>query len=109
MRLEARDLAFGYPGKPVGQRADLVLDAREVVCLLGPNGSGKTTLFKTMLGLMPPQGGGIWPDGQPLERLGRGRAARGLRAAGARRALPLHIARAELHGRRPSRNGQLRN
>lgn len=76
MSLEARDLAFGYPGKPVGRDADLALEPGEVVCLLGPNGCGKTTLFKTMLGLLPPQGGGVWLDGEPLERLGRSAIAR---------------------------------
>lgn len=58
MRLEAVSLDFGYRGRRVGSGVSFVLEAGQVLCLLGPNGSGKTTLFKTMLGLLPPQGEG---------------------------------------------------
>src|SRR3954464_3305102 len=63
MKLEARDLAFGYPDHPVGRDVSMSVAAGEVVCLLGPNGGGKTTLFKTMLGLLRPQGGAVTLDG----------------------------------------------
>jgi iron complex transport system ATP-binding protein len=76
MRLEARRLAFGYPGKPVGRDVDLAVGAGEVVCLLGPNGSGKTTLFKTLLGLLRAQGGEVLIDGRPLPGLPRAEVAR---------------------------------
>ena len=76
MRLEAEDLAFGYPGKPVGKGVDLGVGAGEVVCLLGPNGAGKTTLFKTLLGLLPAQGGRVLLDGRPLASLARAEVAR---------------------------------
>jgi iron complex transport system ATP-binding protein len=76
MRLEARRLAFGYPAKPVGRDVDLALGPGEVVCLLGPNGSGKTTLFKTLLGLLPAQGGEVSIDGRPLADLPRAEVAR---------------------------------
>jgi iron complex transport system ATP-binding protein len=76
MRLEAQDLAFGYPGKPVGEGVDLALGAGEVVSLLGPNGAGKTTLFKTLLGLLPAQGGRVLLDGQPLVGMARVEIAR---------------------------------
>ena len=70
MRLEADDLAFGYPGKPVGHGVDLAVGPGEVVCLLGPNGAGKTTLFKTLLGLLPAQGGRVLLGGVDPRREG---------------------------------------
>jgi iron complex transport system ATP-binding protein len=66
MRLEARALAFGYPGHPVGRDVSMSVSTGEVVCLLGPNGGGKTTLFKTLLGLLHPQGGAVMLDGADI-------------------------------------------
>lgn len=76
MRLEARHLDFGYRGKRVGSGVSLGVEAGEVLCLLGPNGSGKTTLFKTLLGLLPSQGGGVLMDGVNLAALRREEVAR---------------------------------
>lgn len=59
MKLAIDRLGFGYPSKAVGRDASFALAAGEVLCLLGPNGSGKTTLFKTILGLLPSQGGSV--------------------------------------------------
>jgi len=64
--IEASGLAFGYRRRPVGTDFSLVIEAGEVLCLLGPNGSGKTTLFKTLLGLLPPQGGTVRILGRAL-------------------------------------------
>jgi iron complex transport system ATP-binding protein len=76
LKLEARNLDFGYRGRRVGSGVSLTLEAGEVVCLLGPNGSGKTTLVRTLLGLLPPQGGRVMVDGRELAALRRGVAAR---------------------------------
>lgn len=76
MRLEARELAFGYPEHPVGRDVSLAIEPGEVLCLLGPNGCGKTTLFKTMLGLLKPQGGEVLFEGQPLRAFSRAEIAR---------------------------------
>jgi len=78
MELAARSLAYGYPGFPVGRGVDLAVRPGEVLCLLGPNGSGKTTLFKTLLGLLPRQGGEITLDGADLSSLSRTDVARRL-------------------------------
>ncbi len=71
MTLAAEALDFGYPGYRVGQGVSLHLAAGEVLALLGPNGSGKTTLFKTLLGLLPRQGGRLLLDGRELGALPR--------------------------------------
>ena len=74
--LEARNLAFGFPGRTIGREVSFSLAAGEVVCVLGPNGGGKTTLFRTLLGLLPPHDGSISLDGHALETLSRREIAR---------------------------------
>lgn len=64
--LEATALRFGHPGRTVGADLSLALHAGQVVALLGPNGGGKTTLLKTLLGLLPAQGGALRLDGRTL-------------------------------------------
>jgi iron complex transport system ATP-binding protein len=74
--LAAHALCFGYGAKSVGRDVDLDVHAGEVLCLLGPNGSGKTTLFRTMLGLLPPQGGEVRLDGRRIGEMARDEIAR---------------------------------
>jgi iron complex transport system ATP-binding protein len=69
MSLAADHLAFGYPRHAVGRDVTLAIGSGEVLALLGPNGGGKTTLLKTMLGLIPPQGGAVTLDSRPLASL----------------------------------------
>jgi len=76
MRLEVDQLAFGYPGRAVGRDVSFALEAGEVLCWLGPNGGGKTTLFRTILGLLEPQGGHVRVDGQRITGWTRSRRAR---------------------------------
>lgn len=63
-----RDASFGYGGR-VTARADLGIDAGEVVALLGPNGSGKSTIVKGALGLVDRYGGDDEWFGRPLPEL----------------------------------------
>jgi ABC-type cobalamin/Fe3+-siderophores transport systems, ATPase components len=76
MRLAVEDLAFGYPGKPVGEGVSFTVEPGEVLCLLGPNGGGKTTLFKTVLSLLTPRAGTVRVDGESVAGWGRPRLAR---------------------------------
>jgi iron complex transport system ATP-binding protein len=75
-RLEARALDVGYPDHRVGSGVSIALSAGEVVCLLGPNGGGKSTLFRTLLGLLPAQGGEVLLGGERLGALTRTEIAR---------------------------------
>jgi iron complex transport system ATP-binding protein len=74
--LAVDQLAFGFPGHTVGREVSFVLADGEILCVLGPNGSGKTTLFRTLLGLLSPQGGSIALDGSALGQLPRDAIAR---------------------------------
>ena len=74
--LEAKNLAFGFPGRTVGRDVSFLLAAGEAMCVLGPNGGGKTTLFRTLLGLLPAHGGEVIVEGEPLASLSRAEIAR---------------------------------
>jgi NitT/TauT family transport system ATP-binding protein len=39
----------------------------EFACIVGPSGSGKSTLLRILAGLIPPQAGRVWLDGQLVE------------------------------------------
>jgi iron complex transport system ATP-binding protein len=75
VRLEVDALSFGYPDRTVGRDVSFALEAGEVLCWLGPNGGGKTTLFRTILGLLEPQGGQVRVDGEAIAGWPRGRRA----------------------------------
>ena len=76
MTLSCSALAYGYGRHRVGSGVSLAVAPGEVVCLLGPNGGGKTTLFKTLLGLLPVQGGSISLGNEDLADLPRAEVAR---------------------------------
>src|SRR3977135_3960656 len=76
MLLAATDLDFGYPRRIVGRGLSMSLAPGEVLCVLGPNGAGKSTLFRTLLGLLPPLGGGVSAGGRDLASLTRAEIAR---------------------------------
>lgn len=78
MSLAADALAYGYRERLIGSDVALSLARGEVLALLGPNGSGKTTLLKTLLGLLPPQGGSLTLDRRPVASLSPPERARAL-------------------------------
>jgi NitT/TauT family transport system ATP-binding protein len=53
---------------------DLAIRPGEVIALIGPNGCGKSTLLRVLAGLIPPDGGSVTIDGDPVtgpdERVG---------------------------------------
>lgn len=67
-KLTATDLIKVYSGRRVVDRINLEINPGEVVGLLGPNGAGKTTTFYMIVGLIKPDGGAIFLDGEDLSR-----------------------------------------
>ena len=46
--------------------ATFSVQANEFVCVIGPSGCGKSTLLRILGGLVPPTGGRLFFDGEPL-------------------------------------------
>ncbi len=64
--IRAADLVKGYGGRRVVDEVSLQVQSGEVVGLLGPNGAGKTTTFYMIIGLIKPDGGHIFLDGEDI-------------------------------------------
>ncbi len=67
--LTAKGLTKIYNKRKVVNRIDLAISPGEVVGLLGPNGAGKTTTFYMIVGLVKPDGGEIFLDGENITGL----------------------------------------
>jgi lipopolysaccharide export system ATP-binding protein len=65
-KLSAKGLTKIYNKRKVVNRIDLSISPGEVVGLLGPNGAGKTTTFYMIVGLIKPDGGEIFLDGEDI-------------------------------------------
>ena len=64
--LRVTDLLKSYGGRRVVDGVSLEVESGEVVGLLGPNGAGKTTCFYMAIGLVKPEGGHIFLDGEDI-------------------------------------------
>lgn len=66
MKIEAKNLIKIYGDRSVVNDVSFEVNKGEVVCLLGPNGAGKTTTFYMVVGLIKPNKGNIYLDGQDI-------------------------------------------
>ena len=64
--LEARGLVRRFGGVVALDGLDLIVDANEIVGLIGPNGSGKTTFFNVVTGIYGANAGSISFDGADI-------------------------------------------
>jgi len=67
--LQVKDLRKSDRKRVVIRDVSLSLVKGEVVALLGPNGSGKSTCFYAIAGLVIPEGGHVYIDGQEVTTL----------------------------------------
>ncbi|MGQ4596619.1 ATP-binding cassette domain-containing protein [Nocardia sp. R6R-6] len=63
--IEAQGVTVRYGDVLALDGVDLTLDSGRVCGLIGMNGSGKSTLFKTIMGLVQPDGGSVRINGGP--------------------------------------------
>ena len=75
IRIDGVSLTFrGARTTHVLDTIDLAIRPGEVIALIGPNGCGKSTLLRVLAGLIPPDGGSVAIDGDPVtgpdERVG---------------------------------------
>lgn len=97
-----KDLTVGYHGEALLSQVNLEFPQGQVTVLLGPNGCGKSTLLRTVLGLLPPLGGEILYDGEPISSLSGGAVARKAAYMAQNHTVPSIVAqRMVLHGRFP--------
>jgi lipopolysaccharide export system ATP-binding protein len=68
-KLHALALSKSYRGRKVVDEVDLELTQGEVVGLLGPNGAGKTTTFYIIVGLISPDHGRVFVNGDEITGL----------------------------------------
>ncbi len=57
--IEARDVHFGYPGRPIVAGLSTTILRGDRVGIIGANGSGKTTLIRLLLGEQAPDAGDV--------------------------------------------------
>ena len=67
MKLYTRDLVKKYKSRTVVNKVSIEVNQGEIVGLLGPNGAGKTTSFYMVVGLIKPNEGSIYLQGDEGE------------------------------------------
>jgi putative ABC transport system ATP-binding protein len=65
LTVEDASIAYGT-GDPVLRDVSVTIRPGELLAVTGPSGAGKTTLLAAMAGLLPPVGGRVLIDGEPL-------------------------------------------
>ncbi|MFN3168790.1 MAG: sugar ABC transporter ATP-binding protein [Phycisphaeraceae bacterium] len=62
--LEARAVSKAYPGVVALDGVSMRLNPGEVLAIIGENGAGKSTLMKSLAGIVHPDAGEVYIDGQ---------------------------------------------
>ena len=69
MKLSSENIVKIYGSKEVVKEVSIEVNKGEIVGLLGPNGAGKTTSFYMIVGLIKPNSGKVFFDGDDISNL----------------------------------------
>ncbi len=64
--IELRQVSKRFGSHLAADGVDLKCEAGQTVVLIGPSGCGKSTLLRMMAGLVTPDAGAVYFDGEPL-------------------------------------------
>lgn len=67
--IQTRDLVKRYGARTVVNQVSFEVNQGEIVGLLGPNGAGKTTSFYQVVGLIKPDSGSVFLNGEDITAL----------------------------------------
>ncbi|GAA1741012.1 ABC transporter ATP-binding protein [Luedemannella helvata] len=67
--IEARDVRLTFGSTPALRGANLSVARGEIVAVMGPSGSGKSTLLHCLAGILVPDEGEVWFDGQRVDTM----------------------------------------
>ncbi len=69
MIIEARNLALSFGVTPALRGASVAVKRGEILAVMGPSGSGKSTLLHCLAGILVPNFGEVYFDGQRLDTM----------------------------------------
>lgn len=67
--IRADELGFRVEAKTLLDRVRMHADQGQLVGLIGPNGAGKSTLLRAIAGVLRPQEGAVWLEGEDLDSI----------------------------------------
>ncbi len=69
MSLEIKNLKKKFGERTVLDGISFIIPPGDILFILGTSGTGKSVLLKNIVGLLKPDGGEIWLDGEEISRL----------------------------------------
>ena len=67
--IDLRKINMSFKERRILHDVDLQVKTGETLVVIGPSGAGKSTLLRLMIGLLKPDSGEIWVDGQEIALL----------------------------------------
>src|SRR5271170_2081517 len=67
--IEAQDVVKSFGQTPALRGASLAVRQGEILAVMGPSGSGKSTLLHCLAGILVPEQGEVWLDGERLDAM----------------------------------------